>query len=129
MNYYRGNLHEDREREPERNGWLIGQFMNEKKLDYRGTDKMAIKFWQFKKGQITNHKTKYQKFATECTVILKGKIKARIGSEEMILLAGEYIVLPPNTISNLALEILEDAEGMTIKAPSCIPDDTIKIDF
>jgi len=128
MNYYKGNFYQDRERECSiRKGWLLGQFMNEKENDKRGTDKVAIKFWQFKKGKPTNHEPKYQRFAVECTFILKGKIKAQIDSNEIMLVAGDYVVIPANIISNLALEVLEDAEGLTIKAPSCIPDDTVKL--
>jgi len=128
MNYYKGNFYQDYKREyPIRRGWLLGQFMNEKENDKRGTDKMAIKFWQFKKDEPTNHKTKYQRFSAECTFILKGKLRARIDSNEIELVAGDYVVIPANIVSNLALEILEDAEGLTIKAPSCIPDDTVKL--
>ncbi len=129
MNYYKGNFNQDREVSIKegRKEWLIGQFMNEKTNDIRGTDKFAVKFWKFKKGQETNHPPKYQRFATESTFILKGKLKARIENDEFLFVEGDYVVIPPNTVSNLAIEVLEDAEGITIKAPSCIPDDTVKL--
>lgn len=128
MNYYKGNFFEDYEREYNpRRGWLLGQFMNEKNPDKRGTDKMAIKFWRFEKDKPTNHPAKYQRFAVECTFILKGRIRAQIDYNDIELTAGDYVVIPPNIVSNLAMTILEDAEGLTIKAPSCNPDDTVKL--
>jgi len=128
MNYYKGNFYQDYKHEYNlRRGWLLGQFMNEKDNDKRGTNKMAVKFWQFEKGKPTNHPPKYQRLAVECTFILRGKIKAQIDSNEMELVAGDYVVIPPNIVSNLAIEVLEDTEGLTIKAPSCNPDDTVKL--
>ena len=121
MNYYIGNFHEDREKEPERKDWLVGQFMD----GQRRTDKMSIKFWHFTKGP-TGHKSKYQTIATECTIVTKGKLRAEIGSEKFEFAAGQYVVIPPMVPSNLAIEALEDSEGITIKAPSCDPDDTVK---
>jgi|SRR3989338_8318216 len=123
-NYYKGKYDEDRK---ERNGWVIGQFMNEKIDDKRGTDKFAVKFWKFKKGQETNHPSKYQRFATEATFVLKGKLRAKIEEDEFLFVEGDYVIIPPNTTSNLAIEVMEEAEGITIKAPSHIPDDTVKL--
>ncbi len=126
--YYSGNFYQDRENDPKRNGWLVGRFMNEKVNDLRGTDKVEIKFWKFEKGVPTKHPSKYQRFATEYTFVLRGKIRGRIGLKELELEAGNYVVIPPNVISNLAIEVLsgEAAEGITIKAPS-LPGDTVKL--
>ncbi|MBU6500953.1 MAG: hypothetical protein KGJ89_02400 [Patescibacteria group bacterium] len=128
MSYYRGNYYKDREQDlPKYKGWLVGQFVKENVSAVRGTKDVAIKFWQFKKGQPTNHESKYQTIVTECTFMLKGALKAKIESEEFIFAAGEYVVIQPNTTSNLAIEALEDSEGITIKAPSTSPDDTVKL--
>lgn len=129
MNYYKGKYNIDYEKEfSKRKGWLIGSFMNENKNDLRGTQNIAIKFWKFKKGVSTGHPFKYQRFATECTFILKGKLKAIIDSDEFDFTAGDYVVLPPNVVSNLAIEVIEDSEGITIKTPSFfLNDDTVKL--
>lgn len=128
MNYYKGKYNIDYEKEfSQRKGWLVGPFMNEKQNNLRGTKSMAIKFWKFKKNTPTGHAFKYQRFATECTFIFKGKLKAIIDSGEFEFIAGDYVVLPPNVVSNLAIEVIEDSEGLTIKAPSFIPDDTVKL--
>lgn len=124
MKYYKGNTHKDYEREySERWGWLIGRFMKGE----RKTTKVAVKFWKFEKGKNTNHEFKFQKIATECTFILKGKIRAQIGSKKMILKAGDYVVIPPRIKSNLAIRALENTEGITIKAPSCSKEETVKL--
>ncbi|HEY4494346.1 MAG TPA: hypothetical protein VJB95_02890 [Candidatus Paceibacterota bacterium] len=125
MNYYRGNFRKDRE--ARKNDWLVGHFMNEKIADIRGINTMSVKFWHFQKGE-KDHKTKFQRFSTECTVVIKGKLKAKIESDEFEFNEGEYVVIPPNIVSNLAIEALEDCEGITIKAPSINPDDTVKLD-
>ncbi|OGI82070.1 hypothetical protein A3E95_01855 [Candidatus Nomurabacteria bacterium RIFCSPHIGHO2_12_FULL_44_22b] len=134
MNYYKGKYSVDRENR--KNEWLVGPFMNERGPDYRGTKHMAIKFWEFKKDKPKEHNTKFQRFCTECTILLSGKLKAMIDNEEFEFNAGEYVVIPPNIKSNLAIELLTDkAEGITIKAPSFIlpkvelgtSDDTVKL--
>ncbi len=130
MNYYKGNFYQDYENELNlRRGWLVGPFMNEKNNDKRGTDKVAIKFWKFNANEATGHKKKYQRFATEVTFILKGRIRAQIDDQSIELVKGDYVVIPPNTISNLAIKALEYTEGLTIKAPGFFPqDDTVKLE-
>ena len=131
MNYYKGNFRDDRQSRKDENHpgheWLVGHFMNEKLSDFRGTQAMSVKFWYFKKNQKTEHKDKFQRFATECTVVIKGRLKAKIENDEFEFQEGDYVVVPPNIVSNLALEALEESEGITIKAPSLIPDDTVKL--
>jgi quercetin dioxygenase-like cupin family protein len=118
MAYYRGNFYHDSEHQ---RGWLVGQF----KDGVRKTDKVEIKFWRFKKGEQTNHLPKHQDLAIESTFVLKGKIKGAIDGREIELEMGDYVVLPPGVVSNFPRDILEDAEGLTVKAPS-IKDDTKK---
>lgn len=131
INYYRGNFRKDRDIRENNNivghDWLVGNFMHDTIGDPRNTDTMSVKFWHFKKGEKA-HKTKLQKISTECTILIKGKLKARIESEEFEFIEGEYIVIHPNVESNLAIVALEDCEGITIKAPSLSPDDTVKLD-
>ena len=54
----------------------------------------------------------------ECTFILSGKVKGIVAGEEVILEAGDYIVIEPGVPNNLVIEILEYATGLTVKAPS-----------
>lgn len=97
----------------------MGRFMAGKGVDdARNTDKFEIKFWKFKKGEDAKHLPKCQKTATECTFILKGKIAGEIASQPVVLEAGEYVVIPPGIVSNFPKTVIEDVEGLTIKAPS-----------
>lgn len=117
MSYYRGNFYKERS---DKRGWLVGQFMEKK--SGRHTDDVEIKFWKFAKGEDAKHVAKYLKTAVECGFILKGKITGIIGSEKVVLEAGEYVVIPPGVVSNYPIEILEDVEGLTVKAPSVYGD-------
>ena len=54
----------------------------------------------------------------ECTFILKGSTKAFIDGKEVVLSGGDYVVMQPGTPNNTVAEILEDAAGLTVKAPS-----------
>ncbi len=121
MNYYRGNFYRE---QTDHDGWLAGHFMPEG--DERNTDKFEVKFLTFKRGEDTKHVAKYQKLATEYNFLLKGKIKGTVGSEDVTLEKGDYVVLPPGMVSNLPTEVLEDAEFFTIKYPS-IPGDKVKV--
>ena len=124
MDYYRGNFYRE---SADLRGWLLGRFMAGKGVnDARNTDKFEVKFWKFKKGEDAKHLPKYQKTATECTFILKGKIMGEIKSQPIVLEAGEYVVIPPGTVSNFPKTVIEDVEGLTIKAPSA-EGDTVKL--
>lgn len=94
-------------------GWIVGTFKDEPP---RKTDAVEIKYWEYKAGP-TDHPMK-QSSIIECTFILKGRTKALIHGKEIILTAGEYVVIEPGTPNNTVFEILEDAAGLTIKAPS-----------
>ena len=121
MNYYKGNFYKE---QTDRHGWLVGSFMPAG--DERSTDKFEAKFLTFKRGEDIKHVAKYQRSAIEYNFLLKGKIKGIIGSENVTLERGDYVVLPPGIVSNLPTEVLEDTEFFTIKSPS-VPGDKIEV--
>ena len=114
--FYKGNLRYDYEHyhEKKHQGWVVGKFMT----GVRQTDQVEVKFWKYKKGEHSGHPYKMQKTAVECTFILKGQVQAEIEGKKITLQTGDYVVIPPQTVNNLVLEIVEDVEGLTLKAPS-----------
>jgi quercetin dioxygenase-like cupin family protein len=110
--YYIGQYRDDGLNGPNR-GWIVGTFKDEPP---RKNDAVEIMYWEFPLGP-TTHPLK-ESSIIECTFILKGKTKASINGEEVILSAGDYVVIEPGTQNNLVKEILEDAAGLTVKAPS-----------
>lgn len=111
--YYIGSYREDALNGPNR-GWIVGTFMDDLP---RKNDEVEIMYWEFKAGEETKHPLKVSSIF-ECTLILKGKTKCLIDGKETTLKAGDYIVIKPGTPNNNVAEILEDAAGITIKAPS-----------
>lgn len=111
--FYKGQYRHDALHEPNR-GWIVGTFKSEPP---RKNDAVEIMYWEFQAVLPTNHPMKKSSII-ECTFILKGKTRAIIDGQDMILSAGDYIVIEPGTPNNLVVEILEDAAGLTVKAPS-----------
>jgi quercetin dioxygenase-like cupin family protein len=120
-NFYKGNYRDEAEVEstdPRKDKWWVfGHFMQG---GYRKTQAMGLKYWKFKKGEETLHKPKKgEPVATECDLILEGKVRGTIDGEIITLSAGEYVIIPPNISSNLIEEVLEEPlVGLTVKAPS-----------
>lgn len=110
--YYVGSYRDDGLNDPNR-GWIVGKF---KDTPPRQTNDLEIKYWEYEVGT-TDHPSK-ESATIECTFILSGKTKGFVGADEIILNAGEYIVIQPNTPNNLVAEILKPTTGFTIKAPS-----------
>lgn len=110
--YYVGSYRNDALNDPN-HGWIVGKF---KDTLPRKTDEVEIKYWEFEVGP-TDHPTK-ESAIIECTLLLSGKTKALINDEELVLQAGDYVVIKPGIRNNLVLEVLEPATGITIKAPS-----------
>jgi quercetin dioxygenase-like cupin family protein len=111
--YYTGNLRDDALK-GKHGGWVVGVYLDDLK---RRTQQIEVKYWEYPKGQATGHDTKTST-NTEWTYILEGKTRARVGDDELILRAGEHILIHPGTINNLVTEILEDIKGITVKSPS-----------
>jgi len=123
MNYYKGNFNNDYKKEfSKKRGWLVGRFQD----GYRKTEKVAIKFWKFKKGEGEEHTCKYEERATECTFIFKGEVKGIIDGKNVLLKTGDYVVIPPKIKSNMIMEVIKPTEGLTIKAPSLPVEDSVK---
>jgi len=110
--YYIGDYREDGLNEPNR-GWIVGKF---KETVPRKNDAVEIKYWEFDVGA-TDHPLK-ESSIIECTFVLSGKTKGTIAGNEILLKAGDYVVIQPGTPNNLVAEILEPATGLTVKAPS-----------
>ena len=110
--FYVGSYKDDGLNEPNR-GWIVGKF---KETLPRKNNDVEIKYWEFDIG-ITDHPSKVSSII-ECTFILTGRIKGVIDGKQMILSAGEYIVIQPGIPNNLVTEIIQPASGLTIKAPS-----------
>jgi len=82
----------------------------------RRTGDIEIKYWEYPAGP-TEHPAKISK-TTEVTFILKGETVAEIDGERLVLKAGDYVVISPDTPNNTVVEILSNAAGLTVKAPS-----------
>jgi mannose-6-phosphate isomerase-like protein (cupin superfamily) len=110
--FYIGSYRDDGLNESNR-GWIVGKFKTEAP---RKNSAVEIKYWEFMIGR-TAHPAKTSSII-ECTFILTGKVKGIVNNENVVLSAGDYIVIEPGVPNNLVVEILEDASGLTIKAPS-----------
>ncbi|MCK4781665.1 cupin domain-containing protein [Candidatus Parcubacteria bacterium] len=103
-----------------RRGWIVGHFMS----GLCKTDRVEIKYWRFKKGEVVKKEYKTQCCSVEVTIILQGKIDGEVDGREINLKAGEYIIIPPGVANAFPVNVYEDVEGLTIKSPS-IPEDKI----
>ena len=112
-NYYLGDFRKDGLDGPNR-GWIVGTFIES---EPRKNEEVEIKYWEFKAGEEVGHGTKVSAII-ECTFILKGRTRCLVGDDEIELKQGDYIVIKPGTPNNTVVEIIEDAVGLTIKAPS-----------
>ena len=110
--YYHGSYRDDGLNDPNR-GWIVGKFKEDKP---RKNNEVEIKYWEFDRGT-TTHETKVSTII-ECTFILSGAVKGTIDGEEIVLKAGDYIVIEPNTVNNVVEEVLEPTTALTVKAPS-----------
>lgn len=112
--YYLGCYTEDATGSPNR-GWLVGTFME---AGPRKTEQVEVKYWEFKTGQDPKQGRLKTSSTIECTFVLKGETKCLINGDEVRLKAGDYIVIPPGLANNTVAEIIADAAGITVKAPS-----------
>ena len=112
--FYRGNFRDDSLNGVNR-GWIVGAFIED---GPRRTEDVEIKYWEYPPGP-TGHGRKVSRII-EVTFLLRGKTLAEIGEKRLVLEAGDYVVIRPDTPNNTVLDILEDAAGLTIKAPSDI---------
>jgi quercetin dioxygenase-like cupin family protein len=110
--FYYGNFTHDG-LHGQNHGWIMGKFME---AGPRSTDDLEIKYWEYPKGPADHG---YKSSATiEVTFILKGATRAEVDGEEIVLNAGDYVIIQPGTPNNTVLEVLADAAGLTVKAPS-----------
>lgn len=110
--FYVGSFRKDGLEEPNR-GWIVGKF----KEDFpRKNNEVEIKYWEYGVGK-TDHPTKVSSII-ECTFILAGKSMAVINGQQLMLNAGDYVVIEPGIPNNTVVEVLENIQGLTIKAPS-----------
>jgi quercetin dioxygenase-like cupin family protein len=101
-----------------RGGWILGVFFaDDPKEAIRATDLLEVKYWSFERGGGQTHAPKISE-TLEWSLILSGKVKALLGGDELILSAGDYVLIHPGTPNNLVAAVLEDTVALTIKAPS-----------
>ncbi|SLI19893.1 Cupin domain [Mycobacteroides abscessus subsp. abscessus] len=98
-----------------RRGWVIGAFFESSDVRFCGD--LEVKYGEFTQGADPRHPAKVSS-TTEFTFILSGAVRAVVGSDELILSEGDYVLIHPGTPNNTVLEVLEDAQIMTVKAPS-----------
>ena len=118
QNFHKGNYKDEAEEDSPRKykGWLFGDFIQH---GPRKTAALELKYWRFERGQEKNHRAKDgEPVATECTLILEGKVRGNIDGQTVYLSAGEYVLIHPRVPSNLVEEVIETVVGITIKAPS-----------
>jgi quercetin dioxygenase-like cupin family protein len=115
--YICGTTKDDAERLG-RGGWIVGVFFSEDQTDtVRTSEQIEVKYWSFKRGDGASHKAKLSA-TIEWSLIISGKVRARLGNESVILKAGDYVLIHPGTPNNLVAEVLEDVEAVTVKSPS-----------
>lgn len=112
--HVRGSLSDDAKKLGRR-GWVVGAFFDGP--DVRRCADLEVKYGEFRQGADPQHPTKVSA-TTEFTLILSGAVRAVVGSDELILSEGDYVLIHPGTPNNTVLEILEDACILTVKAPS-----------
>jgi len=98
----------------ENNGWFLG-LSTEKGL--RKTDKVEFKYWEMKKGKNPENKALSHELP-EYTIILKGKMDGEIEGQKIKLEAGDYIIVGAEIPHKYPINIYEDIEAFTFKAPS-----------
>jgi len=115
--YVSGNMEVDAQRLG-RGGWLLGVFFAEDPTESaRTTEQIEVKYWSYKKGGGRSHQPK-SSATIEWSLILTGKVRARLGDETVFLNSGDYVLIHPGTPNNLVDEVLEDTVAVTIKTPS-----------
>lgn len=112
-NYYVGDYRKDA-LEGAYKGYIVGTFVKEAN---KHSDDVEVKYWEYQKGEQVKDYLKTSS-TIEVTIILSGATKCAIGESEIVLRAGDYIVIQPGVPNNTVAEILEDVEALTIKAPS-----------
>ena len=112
--FYRGNFRKDAdEAERQHKRWFVGAYLEAKP---RKTELVEIKHWKYERGA-RPHDIKTS-CTIECTLILCGKITGMVAGRDITLSGGDYVVIAPGTPNALPQKVLEDVEGVTIKAPS-----------
>ena len=117
--FHRGNYKKEAEEvttdQPKDKWWVFGDFIPH---GPRKTAALELKYWKFEKGHEGKPKVNGEPVATECTLILEGKVRGNIDGQTVYLSAGEYVLIHPRVPSNLIEEVIEPVLGITIKAPS-----------
>jgi mannose-6-phosphate isomerase-like protein (cupin superfamily) len=101
-----------------RGGWLLGVFFGDDPHEGpRATEALEVKYWTATPDGSVDHPTKISE-TTEWSVILSGRVTARLGADEVELRAGDYVLIHPGTPNNLVATVMEDVAAITVKAPS-----------
>jgi quercetin dioxygenase-like cupin family protein len=117
VGYVRGSMKDDAQRLG-RGGWIVGVFFSEDPTETaRTSEQIEVKYWAFKRGDSASHKAK-SSATIEWSLIISGKVRARLGNESVVLKSGDYVLIHPGTPNNLVADVLEDVVAVTIKSPS-----------
>jgi quercetin dioxygenase-like cupin family protein len=117
VGYVSGNIEADAQRLG-RGGWIVGVFFSGDPAESsRASQDLEVKYWSYGRGGGQSHRTK-SSTTLEWSLILSGKVRAKLGNESVILNSGDYVLIHPNTPNNLVDEVLEDTVAVTIKSPS-----------
>jgi quercetin dioxygenase-like cupin family protein len=115
--YVTGSMREDAERLGH-GGWVAGVFFADDAAESaRATDALEVKYWAYERGGGQSHPDKVST-TLEWSLILSGRVTARLGDEHVELAAGDYALIHPGTPNNMVAEVLEDVTAITVKAPS-----------
>jgi mannose-6-phosphate isomerase-like protein (cupin superfamily) len=115
--YVTGSLREDAERLGHR-GWVAGVFFADDAAEAaRATEALEVKYWSYERGGGQSHPAKVGA-TIEWSLILSGRVVARLGDEHVELGAGDYALIHPGTPNDMVAEVLEDVTAITVKAPS-----------
>ncbi len=99
-------------KEQDRDGWAYGHFMDGLHKDSR----LEIKLATLKKG--TSRPAHYQKTATKIDIIWSGKGIWVVDGEDVVMEAGDYVIVPPKVATEIKNVISDELVVQTLKVPS-----------
>jgi mannose-6-phosphate isomerase-like protein (cupin superfamily) len=101
-----------------RSGWILGSFFPEVgDGSERRTGEIEVKYWEYLPGEASGHGAK-SSATVEWSYILTGSTLAQLDGREVVLNAGDYVLIHPGTPNNLVSKVLEPISAITVKAPS-----------
>lgn len=106
----------------EKRGWLVGQFMEEPEFKDQNIE---IYYKTFPAGDRSD-KLHYHPEGKEYMIVLKGKVRFRMGDEVILLEEGDYITIPGGTADQI-VEVIEELTVVGVRYPS-LPNNKVFIE-